>query len=373
MKFTIQKDEIVDVLSRIQGIAGRKTSLAITENVLIRAGNDEIVLSATDLETGVEGTYPAVVESPGTVAVNARKFHDIVKMFPTDHLLMEELDNRWIGISSENVEYHLVGMNPEEFPDIPKVSEVEFLTIDSESLRKMIEKSIAVSVAGDEKREHMIGVNLDRVTENDVHILRMVSTDIKRLSKVDYLCDQDTNFTEGEKIIIPKKGLAEVQKFLETEGNVDLGVKSNHFIVKKNNETIILNLLDGSFPKYQDLLTSVDDQYDVMFDRNLLIMMLKRMAIITSDEYRAVIFHFENNELVIRAANPNVGESKEKISIAFDREMVEAGFNPKYFIEALSFIETDRVRLNIKDKENPCIVRADGDSRYMNIIMPMKI
>lgn len=373
MKFTIQKNEITDVLSRIQGIAGRKTSLAITENVLIKAEGDQIILSATDLETGVEGAYPAVVESPGTVAVNARKFHDIVKIFPTDHLLMAELDNRWIEISSEKVEYHLVGMNPEEFPDIPKAEEVDFLTINSESFRKMIEKSIAISVAGDEKREHMIGVNLERITENDENILRLVSTDIKRLSKVDYVCEDASNFTESEKIIIPKKGLAEVQKFLETEGNVDLGIKNNHFIVKKNNETIILNLLDGSFPKYQDLLTTVDDQYDVEFDRNLLIMMLKRMAIITSEEYRAVIFHFENNELVIRATNPNVGESKEKIEIAFDRERVEAGFNPKYFIEALGFIETEKVRLNIKDKENPCVIRGAGDSLYMNIIMPMKI
>jgi len=371
MKFTIQKNAITDVLSRIQGIAGRKTSLAITENVLIKAANDEIILSATDLETGVEGFYPAVVESPGTVAVNARKLYDIVKMFPTDHLLMEELDNRWIEISSEKVEYHLVGMNPEEFPDIPKVAEVDFLTINSELFRKMIEKSIAISVAGDEKREHMIGVNLEWIIENDENILRMVSTDIKRLSKADYICDESSGFKEREKIIIPKKGLAEVQKFLETEGNVDMGVKDNHFVVKKNNEIIILNLLDGDFPRYHDLLT-VDNKFDVEFDRNLLMMMLKRMAIITSDEYRAVIFQYENNELIIRATNPNVGESKEKIKIAFERERVETGFNPKFFIEALGFIETDKVQLNIKDKENPCVIRGDNETLYMNIIMPMK-
>ena len=372
MKFTIQKKEITDVLSRIQGIVGRKTSLAITENVLIKASEDEIVLSATDLETGFEGIYPAVVETLGIVAVNARKFHDIVKMFPTDYINMEELDNRWIEISSENVEYHLVGMNPEDFPDIPKIKGVDFFTINSESFKKMIEKSIVISVAGDEKREHMIGVNLERISENKEPIIRMVSTDIKRLSMVDYLCDKNSNVDKADNIIIPKKGLAEVNKFLETEGDVDLGVKDNHFIVKNNNETIIINLLEGEFPQYHDLL-NIDDSYDVEFDRDLLLMMLKRMSIITSDEYRGVIFHLENNELMIRATNPNIGESKEQIAISFEREMVEAAFNPRYFIEALNYIETKKVLLNIKDNESPCIVRSGKDAVYLNIIMPMKI
>jgi DNA polymerase-3 subunit beta len=372
MKFTIQKNEISDVLSRIQGIVGRKTSLAITENVLIRAVGDEVILSATDLETGFEGSYPAVVDAPGVVAVNARKFHDIVKMFPTDYINMEEQDNRWIEISSENVEYHLVGMNPEDFPDIPKVEDVDFFKINSESFKKMIEKSIIISVAGDEKREHMIGVNLERLSEKNEQIFRMVSTDIKRLSKVDYLCDDQSNFKTGENIIVPKKGLSEVNKFLEIEGDVDLGVKGNHFIVKKDNETIIINLLEGDFPQYHDLL-NIDDSFDVEFDRSLLLMMLKRMSIITSDEYRGVIFNMENNELIIRATNPNVGESKEKISISFDREKVEAAFNPKYYIEALNYIETDKVLLNIRDGESPCIVRSEKDAGYLNIIMPMKI
>lgn len=372
MKFTILKNEISEVLARIQGIAGRKTSLAITENVLIRATDDEITLSATDLETGFEGAYPAVVEMPGVVAVNARKIYDIVKMFPTDYINITELDNRWIEISSENVEYHLVGMDPEEFPDIPKVEEMDFLQLNSEAFKRMIEKAIVINVGGDEKREHLIGVSFERIQKDGENIIRLVSTDIKRLSTVDYICDQETRFLEGENIIIPKKGLSEVNKFLELQGDVNLGVKDNHFIVKKENETIIINLLDGDFPEYHDLL-NIDESFDVAFDRNLLLMMLKRMAIITSDEYRGVMFHFENNELVIRATNPNVGESKEKIDIEFDREKIVVAFNPRYFIEALNYIESDKVLLNIRDYESACVVRAEGKTGYFNFIMPMKI
>jgi DNA polymerase-3 subunit beta len=372
MKFTILKNEITDVLSRLQGIVGRKTSLAITENVLIRTTENGVILSATDLETGFEGFYTATVENHGEAAVNARKLHDIVKMFPTDYLIFEELDNDWIQIYSDNVEYHLVGMNTEDFPDIPKVADVEFFSVKSEPFRKMIEKSIAINVAGDEKREHMIGVQLEKIALESENIVRMVSTDIKRLSKIDYICDPESGFIPGEPVILPKKGLGEINKFLEFEGDVNIGVKDNHFIVKKDNETIIINLLEGEFPKYHDLLT-IDESFDVAFDRGLLMMMLKRMTIITSEEYRSVLFNFENNELITRATNPNVGESKEKISIEFDREAIEVAFNPKYFIEALNFIETDSVMLNIKNNESPCIVRGEKETNYLNIIMPMKI
>ncbi|MBS3810213.1 MAG: DNA polymerase III subunit beta, partial [Desulfobacterales bacterium] len=84
MRMTIQKSDVANVLSQIQGLTGRKTSLAITENVLIQTGDDGIQLTATDLETGFEGFFPAEVEAPGALAVNARKFYEIVRNFPTE-------------------------------------------------------------------------------------------------------------------------------------------------------------------------------------------------------------------------------------------------------------------------------------------------
>jgi DNA polymerase III subunit beta len=372
MKFTVDKKEIMEALSGLQGITGRKSTLAITENVLIRANSGNITLSATDLETGFEGVYPASVEHDGIIAVNARRLNEIVRTSPTDQLKFEELENRWIEITSGNAEFHLVGMNAEEFPDIPKIADVDFFRINSEYFKSMVEKSIIISVAGDEKREHMIGVLFERIANENEKIIRMVSTDIKRLAKIDYVCESSVEVTPAEKIIIPKKGLTEVNKFLETHGDVLIGVKGNHFIVKKENETIITNLLDGDFPDINDLMI-FDKSDDIEFDKDLLLMTLRRMLIVTSDEYRAVIFKFANNELTLRAVNPNVGESKEALSIQYQREPMETAFNPKYFIEAINFIEDEKVLVNIKDKENPGIVRGMNDSIYLNIIMPMKI
>lgn len=374
MHFTIDKDQINEVLSNIQGITGRKTSFIITENVLIRAGENNVSLSATDLETGFEGTYPAIVETSGTAAVNARKLNDIVRMFPSDRIIFQEQENRWIRITpdmAEGLEYHLLGMNPDDYPEIPRLEDIRFFKMNSAALKKMIEKMIVISVGGDEKREHMIGVNFELVSEKKDKMLRMVSTDIKRLSKVDYLFDPKTKLDATQTVIVPKKGLNEVNKFIEFEGDVEIGIKDNHLVVKKENETIILNLLEGEFPTFNDLLT-VNPAYDIEFDKDLLLMMMKRMSIVTSDEYRAVILKFANHELEVRAVNPNVGESKENMEVNFDREMFEAGFNPRFFIDALNHIEEEQVLLNIIDNESACSVRGKEDTSYLNIIMPMK-
>jgi len=372
MKTIFTKSELLDVLSKVQGLTNRKTSLAITENVLIQTTEGGVTITATDLETGFEGIYPATVATEGIVAINSRKLYDIVKMFPADQINIEELENRWVAITSEAVEYHLVTMTPDDFPDIPRADEIDFFEMETAALKDMIEKSVAISVAGDEKRAHMIGVNFETVSEADNDYIRMVSTDIKRLTKVDYVCDSKTKPAANENVIIPKKGLNEVNRFLAQDGTVEVGVQSNHFFVRKDNETLVINLLDGEFPPYRDLL-NIQTAYDVLFPREPLLMMLKRMSIVTSEEYKAVIFNYENNALQVRAVNPNVGESKEKIAIDYDREPLEVAFNPRYFIDALNFIESENVLLNIVDGEHPCIVRGENTSSYFNIIMPMKI
>ena len=111
MKFTVKKNDIIDVLSNVQGLTGRKSNLAITGNILLSASKDGIVIAATDLETGFEGSYPASVESEGKIAINARKFFEIIREFPSDDILVSEIENRWIQIGNDTIEYHIVGMD----------------------------------------------------------------------------------------------------------------------------------------------------------------------------------------------------------------------------------------------------------------------
>lgn len=372
MKFTIRKSDITDILSKVQGITGRKSNLAITANILVKSNESGISFIATDLETGFEGNYPAHVESPGVITINARKFFEIVQNFPSDDILIEEVERQWIRISCEKVEYHIVGMSPDDFPDIPVLEDVEYMEIDAIKLRKIIEKTIMISPSSDEKRAHITGVLFESVDDEQGKIIRMVSTDGRRLSKAEFVSGQDLDFYPCSGVIIPKKGLSEVSKLLDSDGIINIGVKDNYFIVKKDHETIIIGLLEGDFPAYNEIVVK-DDEHSIKIEKRNFNMTLKRMSILSTESYNGVIFNFDKNRLMITATNPDLGESKEDFKIDFDREPIEVAFNPKYFMETISVIEEDSILINIRDSKSPCIIEGTEDKHFLSVIMPMKI
>ena len=371
MNFTVKKSDIIDVLSKVQGLTGRKSNLAITTNVLIRSKDSEISIVATDLETGFEGFYPAVVETEGSLALNARKLYEIVRDFPSDEIRVNEIDNHWFEIGNKNVEYHIVGMNPEDFPEIPQIESVGFFEIESAALKNMIEKSLVIGVV-DDKRAHIIGVYFEKI-ETDTHqIVRMVSTDGSRLSTVDQIYEKDVNLPIESSVLIPKKGLNEVNKFLEPAGVVQIGFKDNHFIVKKEVETIIIRLLEGEFPNYSEIIKKREG-HRIPLNRQMFLMTLKRMSIMSSDDYRGVIFKFSDDKLMITSTNPDIGESKEEMGIEFKGDTIEAAFNPRFFIDAVNAINEEKVFLDIVDEEKPCLIQGVEDKRFLSVIMPMRI
>ncbi|MGD8301827.1 MAG: DNA polymerase III subunit beta [Desulfobacterales bacterium] len=372
MKATIKKGDLLPVLSKVQGLTGRRTNLAITTNVLVKTANKGLVISATDLETGFEGFYPAKVEKEGVIAINARKFYEIVRDFPTENILLNEVENNWIEIGNKNIEYHIVGLNPDDFPEIPKIEDIEFFEIDSTQLNKMIECAVVVSGATDDKRAHITGVYAERIQDEKNKLFRFVSTDGSRLSTVETVFEKDAALSAGDNVIIPKKGLIEVSKFLDSEGPVKIGIKDNNFIVQKDSETLIILLLEGDFPEYGDIIVKKGG-HSILMDRQPFLMMLKRMSILSSEDYKGVIFNFGKNQLVITSTNPDIGESKEDMEVKYEGDSITVMFNPKFFIETLNVIDEDKVILNIIDEEKPCLIESEKDKTYLSVIMPMRI
>lgn len=372
MKFTISKNRIVNVLSKIQGIAGRKSNLAITECILIRILQNSVKIFATDLETGFEGEYATDVETPGVIAVNARKFYEILREFPSEDIEISEVDNRWIEIGNYNVQFHIVGMNPDDFPDTPFIEDINYMEVESSALKKMIERTVLVTGASDDKRAHVNGVYAECTSIDGQDLLRMVSTDGSRLASVEYPLSSEVDLSAMKSVLIPKKGLNEVVKFLGSEGSVQIGLTEGYLIVKNVAETIIVRLLEGDFPKYEPILQK-DSHTVLRIEKGPFHRMLKRMSILSSENYKAAMFTFNSDQLLITATNPDLGESKEDMAIAFDGEPVEAAFNPKFFIDTLNVIDEDDVLIYIYSKDKPCLIEGADDKSYLSVIMPMRI
>lgn len=372
MKFKIQKSDILDILSKVQGITGRKSNLAITSNILMKTTEKGIILTVTDLETGFEGFYPASVEKQGILTINSRKFYEIVREFPSEDIQISESGNYWIKIGNNHVEYNIVGLNPDDFPETPMIEDVDFFSIDSEVFRKMIEKTVIITGAPDEKRTHITGIYFEIIHQEDKKLVRMVSTDGNRLSKADCVYEKDTQLPQDLGIIIPKKGMNEVIKFLDPSEPVQIGVKNNNFIIKKDYETVIIRLLEGDYPEYGDIIQKGSSNA-IHLDRKKFLMMLKRMSILSSEDYKGVIFNFNDDNMSITTTNPDLGESKEDMVIEYKGDPVEVAFNPRYIIEILGVIDTERIVVHLLDKEKPCLIEGENDDTYLSVIMPMRI
>jgi DNA polymerase-3 subunit beta len=372
MKFTIHRNDILDVLSKVQGLTGRKSSLAITETVLLRSAGSRVILTATDLETGFEGSYPAAVETEGTIALNSRKLFEIIRNFPSDDILINEVENRWIEIGNQKVQYNIVGMNPKDFPESPFIEDIPFFNIEAKILKQMIDRTGIIQGAGDDKRPHVKGSYFEVIRSDAGQWINLVSTDGSRLSLVQHRFDSGEQLPETPAALIPKKGLLEASKFLDGEGMAQVGLMDIYFVVKKDEESLVIRLFEGAFPQYQDIVAKKGG-YDIAMDRQAFLMLLKRMSILCSEQYRSVLFNFENGKLNIVATNPDYGESKEDMLIDFSGAPIEVAFNPKFFIDTLSVIEDERIILNIVDAGKPCLIEGETDKSYFSVIMPMKI
>jgi len=243
MKISFNKKEIVDVLSKIQGITGRKTSLTITSDILIKAVGSSITITANDMETAFYGTYGAAVDREGILSINSKKFYEILREYPDDEILVHEVENRWVEIGRGDSIYHIVSSDHENFPETPVIEDVEFIEIKSKDLKKMVEMSSVIGYSGDEKRIYVLGSLIEKIIKDGSERFRIVSTDSKRLHCYDAEFKGTLNLPE-EGTIVPKKGLSELNKFIDgNKESFNVGIKDNHFIFQDEKNIRIINRL----------------------------------------------------------------------------------------------------------------------------------
>ena len=372
MKFSFNKKEIVDVLSKIQGLTGRKTNLTITSDILIKAMGNTITITANDLETVFFGTYEAQVETEGILSINSKKFFEIIREYPETEILVNEVENRWVEIGRGDSVYHIVSSDYENFPETPVIEDIKFIEMGSRDLKKMVEVSSIVNFSGEEKRIYVLGSLIEKVENDQGQKLRIVSTDSRRLNCYDAAFTGELSMPE-ESVIIPKKGLSELNKFIDpSKESIQVGIQDNHFIFKTENESIMIKLLEGEYPDYKPVI-NYQEMTPVEMDRTMFSTLMKRVSILTSDDYKSVVLNFRENELVVTITNPEIGESTERMMISYTEEEIKSAFNPRYFMDALSVFDDSIVILNIRDSKSPCIIKGFDDNNLICVIMAMHI
>jgi len=254
---------------------------------------------------------------------------------------------------------------------LPSYEEEGFFSVERETLREMIEKTI-FAVSTDESRYNLTGVFFVRAGESEEDGVRMVATDGFRLSMIDRPLKIEWKSLENG-ILLPRKGLAELSRLLDEGGdNVWIKLKENNFIVKKNHIVLLMRLLDAQFPDYRQVIPPKSKR-QLRLKRMQILESLRRVSILSSEKTKGVKFYFSKDLLELSSYNPELGEAKEELSIDYRGEDLMVGFNARFLLEVLNIIRSDEVILDLEDGKSPAVIRPSDDDRHTCLIMPMRI
>ena len=375
LTINVTKEDILPALNSLQNITGKKGTMAVLANVLIKTHDNFIELIATDLEVGIKKSVAAEIIASGSLTLPSKLLYEIVKESGSDLIKIEEKDKNWAKITAGLSVYNLAGTSSEEYPDFPEYSEESLVSLPSELIKELIEKTIFSVAQERESNYTLTGILLEKDKQNeDINVLRMISSDGHRLSIMERELDRESNDIAIEKnTLIPRKGVLEIKKISEGQKTISLGVDKKQLIVKTKNSLMLIRLMNGDFPDYRNIVNVIEKENIIEIDKGMFMESLKRTNLFTEDTFNAIQFTFEDNKLVLSSQNMDIGSAKDEMEVIYSGEPMDLGFNCRYFIETLQVMKSDTVKAYINSDQSPCLIEGDDDRGFISIIMPMKI
>lgn len=362
MKFSIDKEDFLNGLQIIQNVIASKSSLPILSYFLIETQDKELKLTATDLDIGISCVIPVEISESGAITLPAKKTLDIIRELPNGNIEITTKKNNLTIIEIENCQFKIMGLGREEFPRLPEFKDKEVITL-NQSMLKEIFNLTSFAVSREESRYVLNGVLL-KITNNSI---LGVATDGKRLSLIEKTIPIKIN--KEIKAIIPIKAVLEILRNLKEEEPCSIIIGNNQIFFDLNKICIVSRLIEGEFPDYQQVIPKPSEN-KIKINREKLFLGIKRAALLATPDYQAVKLEIFKNSLVISKSTPDLGESREEITIEYPGKDLVVGFNPYYLIDVLKNIKEEEISLEITDSEKPGVMRLGG---YLYMMMPMRL
>jgi DNA polymerase-3 subunit beta len=362
MKLKVEKSILISGIQTVQNVIISKSSLPILSNILIETQNDALRLTATDLDIGITCVIPVNIQEPGAVTVPAKRFSDIIKELPGNSVSITTKKNNQVNIETDLCQFKIMGLAREEFPKLPEFKDREALRLEQPVLKEMLTLT-SFSVSVDETRYILNGI-LFKVNKNGV---TLVATDGKRLAIV----EKKLNFPVNQEMsmIIPLKTIHELNRNLKEEGELSVILGSNQVLFDLGGIVVISRLIEGEFPDYKQVIPPASEN-KVRVKKEDLLLAVKRAALLSTPDYQAVKLEIFRNKLVVSKSTPDVGESREELTVVYQGKELAIGFNPNYLIDVLKNLDEESLDIELADSEKPGVIRING---YTYIVLPMRI
>ena len=369
MKIICEKDKILKAINSVTKAVASKTTMPILEGILIQTNDKEVKFTTYDLEIGIEYVIDSNVEEQGATVVNAIMFSEIIRKLPDTEIHISLNEKNLLVIECEGSLYKLATMNPDEFPELPQINVENSIEIEQNSLKEMIRKTI-FAVSTEENRPIFTGC-LFEIKNNKLNV---VAVDGFRLAwKSKFLQNHVNDFTA----VIPGRTLNEVNKIiLDSFDMIKIGVAKNQALFEMENCKLVTRLLDGEFLNYASVIPE-NWETRVRVNKNALQNCFERISLISSSSIEKekkypVKVAIDIGKLTISCTN-QTGDAKEEMYVSTEGQNLEAGFNPKYFLDALRAIDDEEIFVDFGTSISPCIIRPVDDGDYIYMILPIRL
>ncbi len=368
MKFVCEKEKILKGINSVINGVANKTTKPILEGILIQTNDHELKLTSYDLEIGIEYILEANVTEQGNTVVNAVMFSEIIRKLPNAEIQIRINDNNLLEIECEGSLYKLATMDPEEFPELPRINIDNSIKLEQSTLKNMIRKTI-FAVSTEENRPIFTG-SLFEVIDGKLNV---VAVDGYRLAIKSKEVEESNQFS----CVIPGKTLNEVNKIIaDSFDTITVGIEKNQALFEMENCKIVTRLLDGEFLKYSNTIPQTwetrikvnKSNIQNCFERILLI----SASSIEKEKKYPVKVNIEVGKVTISCSN-QTGDAKEEILVDTEGKDLEIGFNPRFFLDALKAIDDEEVYIEFGTNRSPCIIRPIDDGDYVYMILPIKM
>ena len=365
MKLTATREDLLSPLQSVIGVVERRQTMPVLANVLVSARDDRLSITGTDLEVELMATSSVSVQAAGDVTVPGRKLLDIFKALPEKTSVTVSTEGDRVSLKAGRSRFTLSTLPAAEFPLVDEINAQQTLTVSQGEFRRLIDKT-HFSMAQQDVRYYLNGMLL----ETEGKSLRAVATDGHRLA----LCETElaARAKNAQQVIVPRKGVLELQRILGTEGNLELAVGTNHVRAQVAHVRFTSKLIDGRFPEYGRVIPANPTKM-IEADREVLRAALQRTAILSNEKYRGIRLVLKSDLLTLQAHNPEQEEAEDQIEVAYKGDELEVGFNVNYLLDALAAIDTDRVEIGLTDANSSCLIRSPGTTAARYVVMPMRL
>jgi DNA polymerase III subunit beta len=366
MKFSAPRETLLEPLQAVIGVVERRQTMPVLANVLLNVvEKGGLSVTATDLEVELVATVDVQVEKGGEITVPGRKLLDICRALPDGAAVSVTLAGDKVTVRSGRSRFTLSTLPAAEFPTVEDIKAQQQVTLPQSQLRRLIEKT-QFSMANQDVRYYLNGMLLEVAGP----IVRSVATDGHRLA----LCELTIDGADStpQQVIVPRKGVLELQRLIGDGGECSLEIGTNHLRVALGGIRLTSKLIDGRFPDYERVIPRESDA-PMMADRIQLADGLNRIRILANEKYKGVRVELKPGSVTVQAHNPEQEEAEEEIEVQYDGAAMEIGFNVEYLIAALRALEADAVRLEFRDAASSCLIQDPERRDCKYVVMPMRL